>query len=84
MSQTTTEKLYYVLYTYPGQNHVNVMHGANDKVIVAKEGSKHLIEGIAKQLVADNMFGQAQLVCTESSLMLSKEDVHELDVRKVV
>ena len=78
------EKLYYILYTHPGQNGVHVMHGADNKVLIAKEGSKHLIEGIARQLVADNLFGKAQLVCTEGPLMLSAEHAQELNVRKVV
>ena len=56
-------KKYYILFTYPNQYHVNVMH-SEKQVIVAEEGDQHLLVKTAQQLKDDNLFGNFQLVST--------------------
>lgn len=57
------EKTYYCLFTYPSSNRVHVMHDANDKVIVATEETKDLLEDIAFKLFNDGLIQNARVVC---------------------
>lgn len=60
---------YYILYTFPNQKKVHVMHGVDDKVITAEEGNQHLLLDIALKLADEGLFDKVQLVATESDVM---------------
>ena len=73
-----TQKMYYLLYTYPGQKEVRVMHNG-EKVCVCTEANMSHFRNLADQLLKGNLIGKAQFVCVEGPLLVGEsEAVNEM------
>jgi hypothetical protein len=62
--ETNTVKgpVYYILFTYPGQLRVAVLHGETNNVIVAEEGNQHHLVMMAEKLKTDGLIADYRLV----------------------
>jgi hypothetical protein len=73
-----TEKMYYLLYTYPGQKEVRVMHNGTKVCVCTEENMPHF-RNLADQLLKNNLIGKAQFVSVEGPLLVGeKEAVSEM------